>query len=209
MWNAALDAAVLPLVIAGPRRGVDVGDGTVDLSYDFRRSAWRSERALEIALGARAIGNYSPADVLEVGNVLPLAGFSGHTVVDKYEAGAGVLNVDIVHYVPDRIYELVVSLSTLEHVGWDEEPQDPAKAGVALDRVGRLGKSLLVTIPVGYHRELERAFLDGPFDTVTLFVKTSRLAALGAARIERDREHPLWPPLRTRQRPPGRATGKC
>jgi hypothetical protein len=176
VWNAVLDVAALPLVAVGPRRRVDVGDGIVDLYYVFRRWSWRSERALEIALGIRAVAGYSATDVLEVGNVLPLAGILGHTVVDKYEAGSAVLNVDIVDYAPGRLYKLVVSLSTLEHVGWDEEPRDPAKAGVALDTVGRLGESLLITIPVGYHREFEREFLDGPFDSVVLFVKTSRIA---------------------------------
>jgi hypothetical protein len=33
-----------------------------------------------------------------------------------------------------------------------------------------------VTIPVGYHRALEPAFVDGPFDEVTLLVKTARRA---------------------------------
>jgi len=71
-------------------------------------------------------------------------------------------------------FSLVVSISTLEHVGWDEEPKDPDKAAAALAAVDRLGDELLVTIPVDYHRGFEQVFIDGPFDSVVLAVKTSR-----------------------------------
>jgi hypothetical protein len=173
--NAALDVAALPLVWCGPRRSVDLAGEPVRLHYGFRRWAWRSERGLEIALGAQALEGFARDDVLEVGNVLSLAGFAGHTVLDKYERGPGILNVDIVGFVPERRYGLVVSLSTLEHVGWDEVPSDPDKAALALETIDRIGGALLVTIPVGYHRAFERAFVDGPFDSVALAVKTSRL----------------------------------
>jgi hypothetical protein len=101
--------------------------------------------------------------------------------VDKYEDGPGVINEDIVHFAPGRRYGLVVCLSTLEHVGWDEEPQDPDKAPIALRAMSDLvedGGDMLVTIPVGYHRQLEDHYLgaDAPFDDVCLLVKRSRLA---------------------------------
>lgn len=174
--NAALDLCAASLVAAGPKRAVTVLGRRVPLHYEFRRWAWRTERCVEIALGARALEHHRREDVLEVGNVLSLAGFTGQTVVDKYEEGDGVLNVDIVTFDPGRVYELVVSLSTLEHVGHDEVPGDPEKALVALDRIAALGRDLLVTIPVGVHRRLEAAFVDGPFDEVVLLVKTGRLA---------------------------------
>ena len=174
--NAALDGLALPLVAALPRRKVTVGDYHVPLHYEFRRWTWRTERCVEIALGARAVRSRRREDVLEVGNVLPLAGVAGQTIVDKYEEGPGVLNVDIVDFDPGRTYELVVSISTLEHVGRDEVPQDPDKAPAALERVAQLGGELLVTIPVGVHPRLESAFLTGPFDHVALLVKTGRLA---------------------------------
>jgi hypothetical protein len=112
---------------------------------------------------------------------MPLAGASGHTIIDKYEAGPGVLNVDVIDYDPGQRFGFILSLSTLEHVGWDEQPREPDKAEAALARLGELvepGGALLVTIPVGVHRRLERAFTapGAPFESVTLFVKTSRRA---------------------------------
>jgi hypothetical protein len=175
----ALDLATLPVVAVGQRGYIEVQGQRLQLHYEFRRWAWRTERCVEIALGRRAIAAHNPDGVLEVGNVMPLAGISGHAVVDKYEEGPGVINEDIVGFLPGRRYSLVISLSTLEHVGWDEEPRDPDKAAVALDAMNSLvdeAGALLVTIPVGIHRRLERSFLaaDTPFDLVTLLVKTSR-----------------------------------
>jgi hypothetical protein len=174
--NAALDVFALPLVAALPKQAATVGGCRMPLHYEFRRWTWRTERCLEIALGSRALQSRRREDVLEVGNVLPLAGIAGQTVVDKYEEGPGVLNVDIIDFNPGRTYELVVSISTLEHVGRDEVPQNLDKASAALERVAQLGGELLVTIPVGVHPRLESAFLDGPFDEVALLVKTGRLA---------------------------------
>ena len=174
--NALLDILCLPLVASLPRKTVELAGQSIPLHYGFRRWAWRTERCVEIALGKRAVSNYSPATVLEVGNVLPLATRCEHSVVDKYEAGPGVINEDIVDFKPSRSYELVVSFSTLEHVGWDEMPQDPGKAAKALEVIGNLGKDLLVTIPIGHHPTLATAFVDGPFDLVVLLRKISRSA---------------------------------
>ena len=182
--NAALDVLALPLVAVLPRRAVTVGGCRVPLHYEFRRWTWRTERCVEIALGGRALQSRRPEDVLEVGNVLPLAGIAGHTVVDKYEEGPGVLNVDIIDFDPGRTYELVVSISTLEHVGWDEVPEEPDKAATALEHIAQLGEKLLVTIPVGVHQRLESAFLTGPFDDIAFLVKTGRLARWAQRPIE-------------------------
>jgi hypothetical protein len=176
-----LDVLALPLVAAGRRRATELLGEPIPLHYEFRRWAWRTERCVEIALGRRFLAAHQPANVLEVGNVMPLAGFRGHSVLDKYEMGEGVINEDIVGFTPGRSYSLVLSLSTLEHVGLDEEPQDLNKAANALLSMAALVEpdgALVVTIPVGYHRRLEQTFTgaDSVFDSVTLLVKTSRMA---------------------------------
>jgi hypothetical protein len=172
--NIALDALSLPLVFVGPRRTVDALGEPIPLHYEWRRWTWRNERCVEIGLGRHVLGGRDPSQVIELGNVLPLAGLGGHTVIDKYERGDDVLNVDILDYVPTRRFDLAVSISTLEHVGWDEDPRDPGKAAAALERFSRLADDLLVTIPVAYHPAFEDAFVTGPFDRVELLVKTSR-----------------------------------
>ena len=173
--NAVLDVAALPIVAARRGSSPDIVGGPVPLHYGFKRWDWRTERGLELALAERSSSRHAPAATLEVGNVLAFAGVTGHTVVDKYEAGEKVLNVDIMEYRPERKFGLVISISTVEHIGWDEEPREPGKAAAALDVMAGLGDALLITMPVGYHRELEQAFIDGPFDSVALAVKKSRL----------------------------------
>jgi hypothetical protein len=109
---------------------------------------------------------------------MPFAGYPDHLVVDKYERGPNVVNEDIVGFAPGRQYQLVLSLSTLEHVGWDEEPRDPEKAAIALRAMEALvqaGGAMLVTIPIGVHRRLEEFFVsEGPFDALALLARTSR-----------------------------------
>lgn len=181
LLRAAADVLSLPLVALLPRRRVPLADREIPLEYEFRTFAWRNERCVELGLGRRALEAHAADATLEVGNVMPLHGSSGHTVVDKYERGAGVINEDIVDYDAGRRFSLVLSLSTLEHVGFDEQPSDPAKAPLALSRMASLvadGGALLVTIPVAYNRELEEHFVssEAPFDEVVLFAKRSRLA---------------------------------
>lgn len=192
--NIALDVLSLPLVVAAPRRSIQVLGTRIPLHYDFRRWTWRTERCVELALGEHVLAGRDPARVLELGNVLPLAGLTGHVVVDKYETGKDVVNVDILDYSPDQRFDLGISISTLEHVGFDEHPQELDKAAKALARFAEMAEDLLVTIPVGYHTRLEEAFLAGPFDRIELLIKTGRRARWEPRPLEQRRQiRYAWP----------------
>jgi SAM-dependent methyltransferase len=119
---------------------------------------WRNERTVEIPIFQHLIAAYDPTQLLEVGNVLGCYGPVSHTIVDKYEKGTGVQNIDIVDYAPGRAFDLIISISTLEHVGWDEAPRDPAKVRRAIDHLRSLltptGR-LVVSLPVGYNSEVD------------------------------------------------------
>jgi hypothetical protein len=124
---------------------------------------WTNERAVELPLAAEFLARTHGLG-LEVGNVLGHYGHHGHTVVDKYDVWPGVLNVDVVDYSPEQPFHWIVALSTLEHVGWDEEPFDPGKAEAALrNLLGLLVPNgrMLVSIPLGYNRVLDRYVLSG------------------------------------------------
>lgn len=178
--SLALDVLTLPVVAARPSPRVCVLGAEIPVERELRRWSWRTERGMEIAMGKRALAGRDPAGVLELGNVLPLAGAAGHTVVDKYEQGPGVINEDILDWKAPRKYDLVVSISTVEHIGFDEIPPDHEKGPRALEVLRdhlAPGGDLLVTIPVGYNRLLETAFVAGEvFDQVVLLVKASRRA---------------------------------
>lgn len=85
-----------------------------------------NERAIEIPIINRIVTQYRGKDVLEIGNVLSHYFPVRHTILDKYELGQGVINEDICTYAPGKLFDLIISISTLEHVGYDENPRSPA-----------------------------------------------------------------------------------
>ncbi len=102
--------------------------------------------------------------MLEVGNVLSWYQPVHHDVLDKYEEANGVIKQAIVDYDPGHQYDVIVAISTLEHVGWDETPRDVGKAPRALEHLKELlapGGKLLVRVPVGYNPGIDAAMSDG------------------------------------------------
>lgn len=125
---------------------------------------WLNERAVEVALARDQLqGAATGARILEVGNVLAHYEPVDHLVVDKYEQADGVLNVDVADLRTDGSFDLILSVSTLEHVGLDEDVLDPAKPGRAIEMLKGLlapGGRLWVTIPVGYNLDLDAQLRD-------------------------------------------------
>ncbi len=118
-----------------------------------------NERTVEIAIARELIREYSGRRILEVGNVLANYGPVTHTVVDKYEEAPGVLNQDIVDLDGNECYDLIVGISTIEHVGFDEEPRDPGKLARAVERLCALlapGGMLFLTFPLAYNPDADR-----------------------------------------------------
>jgi hypothetical protein len=151
-------------------------------SFAFNGSSYRyfyhrynntseTERAIEIPVALDFLRTQPAEAVLEVGNVLNHYAYFPHTVVDKYEIADGVLNVDISDFNPDQKYDAIVSISTVEHVGWDEEPFDPDKSLQAIYRLRQMlapGGRMLLSIPIGHHAELDRAIQKGALACTTL-----------------------------------------
>jgi SAM-dependent methyltransferase len=120
---------------------------------------WRTERAVEIPIVWEMVRKNPAARVLEIGNVLSHYFPVKHEIVDKYERWKGVTNQDVCDFKPSRKYDLIVSISTLEHVGWDEEPREPLKVVAAFENLRSLlapGGMLVVTLPLGYNPALDR-----------------------------------------------------
>lgn len=155
----------LPALTLGSRRTFTYDGRPYRYFYDRYLYTWLNERCVELPLAFEAYDGARGADVLEVGNVLGHYGRGGHTVVDRYEQAPGVTNVDVLELAgDDRTYDLIISVSTLEHVGVDDTPKDTTRAIAALrllaDRV-RDGGRLLATVPVGYNPTLDHAIASG------------------------------------------------
>jgi len=120
---------------------------------------WRDERAVEIPLFLSKLLDYKGKKILEVGNVLQNYTSFPHDIVDKYEKAEGVINEDIAYFKSSKKYDLILSISTLEHVGIDETPKEPEKSLLAINNlVGNCLSpqgELLVSFPVGYNKTLD------------------------------------------------------
>jgi SAM-dependent methyltransferase len=128
-------------------------------------ATWRNERAVELPLADEFLGELAPgARLLEVGNVLAYYRPSSHTVVDKFEPTAGVINQDIMEFGEPKSFDAILSISTLEHVGWDEKPRDEGRAERALGHMRSLlapGGRLFLSFPIGYNLALDAAAFEG------------------------------------------------
>jgi hypothetical protein len=119
---------------------------------------WSNERAVEIPIVWAEVSGRQGSRLLEVGNVLSHYLTTRHEVLDKFEKGERIRNEDVATFRSAQRYDLIVSISTLEHVGWDEQPQDPDKIGRAIanltDHLAPGGR-LLVTLPLGYNPPMD------------------------------------------------------
>lgn len=139
-----------------------------DTEYKYFQHAynttWRTERAVELPIVFDFLNQFKGKRILEVGNVTSHYLDVKHTVVDKYEAGTNVNNIDIINYQTDNTFDLIVTVSTLEHVGWDEEPREPEKVFQAINKLKSLlapAGLLVVTIPLGQNPVLDEYLRDG------------------------------------------------
>jgi SAM-dependent methyltransferase len=123
-----------------------------------------TERTVEIPIAVELVRAFPPDSVLEIGNVLNHYVDVNHDIVDKYEVGRGVENTDVLDYRPEKHYDLIVSISTLEHVGWDDPPRDELKWLRALRHLRTLLTPtgvLFATIPVGWNPHVDAALRAG------------------------------------------------
>jgi hypothetical protein len=127
--------------------------------YLDKSDAATSERTVELPIAMDFYNSNKTTSFLEIGNTLNMhvKGLN-HTVVDKYETAKGILNDDIADYNPKKKFKLIMSISTMEHVGFDEEPKDPKKIKKSMENILSLldkdGK-LLITAPIGYNPAID------------------------------------------------------
>src|SRR5680860_5096 len=100
---------------------------TYNYFYHLYNATWRSERAIEVPIVMDFINDSQNKDILELGNVLSHYFSFEHDILDKYDKSKKVIRQDVVNFNPTKKYDLIVSISTLEHIGRDENPKDETK----------------------------------------------------------------------------------
>lgn len=130
--------------------------------YHPYNHTWANERTVEVPLAWNVLLNHrgSPRKVLEVGNVLANYLDSPHYVIDKYESPRHGARIDVLEFVPANPIDLIISISTLEHVGLDE-PEVPKDGRRAITAIRHLmdcllpGGLLWFTVPIGYNKRVD------------------------------------------------------
>lgn len=139
----------------------------------YNRSPYnnRAERAVEIPIAFDFLARQPRGgSILEVGNVLQYyenalsdhLGVRERHIVDKFEVGQCIENVDILDLHPEKPYQTIVSVSTVEHVGQASAPtgqfgeqsgstdlEAPLKAIVKMYDLLAPDGHALVTVPFG------------------------------------------------------------
>jgi SAM-dependent methyltransferase len=175
----------------------DFGGSRYRYFHHAYNHARQNDRAVEIPIAAAELAKRGDVRVLEIGHVLGHYLEHVHDVVDKYEPGPNVSNVDIADYRAPNPYDLIVSISTLKHVGWDSiamldgvppdaESKDRTKIPATLRSVLKMlapGGRLLVTVPVGYNEFLDAMLAERslPFTTTRYLRRISEPNRWGEA----------------------------
>ena len=132
--------------------------------YHMYHTTWINERAVEIPIIWSIVNKHKDKKILEIGNVLSHYYNVNYDILDKYEKSDNVMNDDVIDFKTSKKYDLIISISTLEHVGWDETPRKPRKALLAINRLkkflARKGK-IVITLPLGHNLELDKIILNG------------------------------------------------
>jgi len=120
-----------------------------DSDYNCTR---QNERAVEVPIAMALLCHARAFDgaILEVGAVLPhyRPGWpsDGHICVDLFEPYPGVINADVLTWQPSQLFDLIICISTLDHL------RDEDEFCTALERMRAWRKRdglLLVTLPYG------------------------------------------------------------
>lgn len=135
-----------------------------DYFFHHYNRTWTNGRQVEVPLGWNFVRQYPNEDVLEIGNVLNHYYLVSHDVLDKYEKYPGVINEDVVNFSPDQSYDLAIAISTIEHIGYDEEPSEPRKVVEAVESIAELLSDegmFIATWPIAKNPYLDEWHRDG------------------------------------------------
>lgn len=141
---------------------------------------WKNERCVLLPIAWNIIQSYqkSQKNILEIGNVLSYVYSINHDVIDKYEIVDGVINEDIVNFKTNKQYDLILSIFTLQFVGWDETPRNPKKVLMAIENMKSMlapNGLIIVMHGLGEHKEVDELLKNGSlkFEELFYLMKTS------------------------------------
>jgi len=117
--------------------------------------------------------------ILEVGNVISHIYHFNHDVLDKYEIVGDIINEDVVDFKPSKEYDLIFSIITLQHVGWNESPRDPKKILKAIENLRKIlapHGQIIIFHGLGENKQMDEFLKNGTlkFDKEFYLMKISK-----------------------------------
>jgi hypothetical protein len=136
--------------------------------YHSFNATYCNERMVEIPIIKKIIKNNKNKKILEIGNVLSNYYNIKHDILDKYDESKLIkFKEDIDTFKPKEKYDIIISISTLEHVGYDQEHfkkegKDNKKILNTLKNIiNNLVKELFIfTVPLGFNPILDNYILN-------------------------------------------------
>ncbi|MFC1539673.1 SAM-dependent methyltransferase [Candidatus Latescibacterota bacterium] len=162
------------------RRTFTFKNKTYSYFYHRYNFTWDNERSVEIPIVMKQLAMNKDKNVLEMGNVLSHYFSPEWDILDKFDTGPGVISKDIIDFIPENKYDLVVSISTLEHVGFDDDVKNPEKI---LETMKKLKQNclkpdgrMIFTMPLGYNQYMDEKLFDSSlgFDTMSFMKRISK-----------------------------------
>ncbi|MFC1650003.1 hypothetical protein ACFL2X_00385 [Candidatus Latescibacterota bacterium] len=163
-----------------PLRYFTFGNEKYPYFYHTYNFTWDNERSVEIPIVMKSLAVNKGMKVLEMGNVLSHYFPPGWDVLDKFDKGNGIISKDIVDFIPSNKYDLIVSISTLEHVGFDDDVKDPGKIVETMKNLKqnclKPGGSMIFTMPLGYNPFMDKMVFDDKlgFDEISFMKRISK-----------------------------------
>ncbi len=146
----------------------------ISLKYfmSIYNNTFLNERCIEIPIAMHYLNSCHHNDILEIGNVLSHYFNVEHEIIDKYEMAPNVNNVDIIDFSTSKRYRLIISISTIEHIGFNEEDysqnNDNLRQGNSSEMIQSTitnivsllaptgGSTFLFTVPLGFNPYLDQ-----------------------------------------------------
>lgn len=149
--------------------------------YHLYNRTVAGERIIEIPMAKKILIENKNKDILEVGNVMSHYIHTDYPILDKYEKGRNVINKDVVNFKLHKKFDLILSVSTMEHVGYSKRYWEPSKPEKFSKGIANLKKHLktdgilFVTLPLFYNEYITNLILKkkDPFERRYFMKRTS------------------------------------
>ena len=158
--NFFKDLLISKFLFLKPKRIFMFDNKPFSYFYHPYNKTWKNERAIEIPIALSYLKEFKGKKILEIGNVLSHYVKTKHLILDKFEISSKVINQDVINFKSSIKFDLIISISTFEHIGIDDSIYNPKNSikGIINIKNNCLSKDgvFLISFPVNYNPALTK-----------------------------------------------------